>query len=179
VQQVLPRFFKSRNFNSFQRQLNYFGFNKTSKDIIQYSLDLFHADASDDILLMKRKVKTVSVGGVSMLTRKVIAALVTSRDKKWAAVYKEECLYSGRGRTESPSLTSKQRRSGPDLTDDGRENKLAVRPENKLAVRPDGCHFCRLPRLTAEPWSNYLARYEGRGAFGPWRHLAGRQAAPQ
>ena len=67
MQQVLPRFFKSHNFNSFQRQLNYFGFNKTSKDIIQYSLDLFHADAPDDILLMKRKVKKVSVGGVNML----------------------------------------------------------------------------------------------------------------
>jgi hypothetical protein len=64
VQQVLPRFFKSHNFNSFQRQLNYFGFNKTSKDIIQYSLDLFHADAPDDILLMN------------------IATLVTSRHKK-------------------------------------------------------------------------------------------------
>jgi hypothetical protein len=66
VQQVLPRFFKSHNFNSFQRQLNYFGFNKTSKDIIQYSLDLFHVDAPDDILLMN------------------IATLVTSRHK-WSA----------------------------------------------------------------------------------------------
>jgi hypothetical protein len=126
-----------------------------SKDIIQYSSDLFHADAPDDILLMMRKTKTVSTGGVSMLTRKVIATLVASRDKKWAAVcYKEQCLYSRRGRTESPPLTSKQTRSDPGLTDDGRENKLAVRPENKLAVRPGACHSCQLPRLTAEPSSN-------------------------
>jgi hypothetical protein len=53
----------------------------------------------------------------------VIAALVKSRGKKWSAVrYKDKHLYSGRGRTESSSLTSKQTRSGPDLTDDGREN---------------------------------------------------------
>ena len=86
MQQVLPRFFKSHSFNSFQRQQNYFGFNKTSKDLIQYSLDMFHPDAPDDILLMKRRVKTVSAGGVSMLTRKVVVTLVASRDKKWAAV---------------------------------------------------------------------------------------------
>jgi hypothetical protein len=97
---------------------------------------------------MKRKVKTVSVGGVNMLTRKEIATLVTSRDKKWAAVcYKEKCLYSGRGRTESPLLTSKQTRSGPDLTDDeqagSKAREQACSKARRMPFLPTFPPYCR------------------------------------
>jgi hypothetical protein len=55
---VLPQFFKSHLFNSFQRQLNYFGFNKIGKDGLTYMLDLFRADAPENVLLIKRKTNT-------------------------------------------------------------------------------------------------------------------------
>jgi hypothetical protein len=55
---VLPRFFKSHLFNSFQRQLNYFGFCKLGKEGFIYYLELFRADAPGNLLMIKRKVNT-------------------------------------------------------------------------------------------------------------------------
>eukprot|EP00644_Phytophthora_capsici_P002299 jgi/Phyca11/62160/gw1.27.494.1 len=34
--QILPKYFKNKNFSSFQRQLNYFGFRKWSKARAQF-----------------------------------------------------------------------------------------------------------------------------------------------
>jgi hypothetical protein len=55
---VLPQFFKSHLLKSFQRQLNYFGFLKTSKSSMIYALPLFCRDDPQSVLLIKRKVNT-------------------------------------------------------------------------------------------------------------------------
>jgi len=57
-QRVLPAYFKSNQFSSFQRQLNYFGFHKQGKEGFCYQLELFQANRPEDILNIKRKVNT-------------------------------------------------------------------------------------------------------------------------
>lgn len=58
--QILPRYFKNKNFASFQRQLNYFGFRKWSKARSQfptYSREHFTRDNYDEMALVKRQSK--------------------------------------------------------------------------------------------------------------------------
>ncbi|CAH0477393.1 unnamed protein product [Peronospora belbahrii] len=58
--QVLPKYFKNKNFSSFQRQLNYFGFRKWSKARAQfptYSREHFKRDNFSEMLLVKRQSK--------------------------------------------------------------------------------------------------------------------------
>ena len=57
---VLPRYFRSRLFSTFQRQLSYFGFRKQSQpdDKCRWYHDLFQRHAPENVLLIKRKVNT-------------------------------------------------------------------------------------------------------------------------
>ncbi|DBA01297.1 TPA: hypothetical protein N0F65_001802 [Lagenidium giganteum] len=57
---ILPKYFKNKNFASFQRQLNYFGFRKWSKARAQfptYSRQHFTRDNYDEMALVKRQSK--------------------------------------------------------------------------------------------------------------------------
>ncbi|KAG1703095.1 hypothetical protein DVH05_008007 [Phytophthora capsici] len=58
--QILPKYFKNKNFSSFQRQLNYFGFRKWSKARAQfptYSREHFTRDNFSEMSLVKRQSK--------------------------------------------------------------------------------------------------------------------------
>ncbi|KAF1784081.1 Winged helix-turn-helix DNA-binding domain [Phytophthora cactorum] len=58
--QILPKYFKNKNFSSFQRQLNYFGFRKWSKARAQfptYSREHFTRDKFNEMSLVKRQSK--------------------------------------------------------------------------------------------------------------------------
>jgi hypothetical protein len=57
---VLPRYFRSRQFSTFQRQLSYFGFKKqsTQHDKCRWCHNLFQRGKPEDVLLIKRKVNT-------------------------------------------------------------------------------------------------------------------------
>ncbi|CAI5743901.1 unnamed protein product [Peronospora destructor] len=58
--QILPKYFKNKNFSSFQRQLNYFGFRKWSKARAQfptYSREHFKRDSFSEMSLVKRQSK--------------------------------------------------------------------------------------------------------------------------
>ncbi|KAH7479050.1 hypothetical protein PRIC1_009394 [Phytophthora ramorum] len=58
--QILPKYFKNKNFSSFQRQLNYFGFRKWSKARAQfptYSREHFTRDNYSEMSLVKRQSK--------------------------------------------------------------------------------------------------------------------------
>ncbi|CAI5711941.1 unnamed protein product [Hyaloperonospora brassicae] len=57
---VLPKYFKNKNFSSFQRQLNYFGFRKWSKaraPFPTYSREYFTRDNYNQMALVKRQSK--------------------------------------------------------------------------------------------------------------------------
>jgi hypothetical protein len=57
---ILPRYFRSRQFSTFQRQLSYFGFRKqsTPHDKCRWCHELFQRNRPGDVLLIKRKVNT-------------------------------------------------------------------------------------------------------------------------
>ena len=57
---VLPRYFRSRQFSTFQRQLSYFGFKKqsTQHDKCRWCHNLFQRGKPEDVLLIERKVNT-------------------------------------------------------------------------------------------------------------------------
>ncbi|KAJ0394107.1 hypothetical protein P43SY_007495 [Pythium insidiosum] len=60
TEQVLPKYFKNKNFASFQRQLNYFGFRKWSKaraEFPTYSREHFSRDNYSAMSLVKRQSK--------------------------------------------------------------------------------------------------------------------------
>ncbi|OQS01667.1 HSF-type DNA-binding protein [Achlya hypogyna] len=61
TEKILPKYFRNKNFASFQRQLNYFGFRKWSKSRAMhstYSRDHFTRDNFDDLVYVKRQSKS-------------------------------------------------------------------------------------------------------------------------
>lgn len=59
-EKVLPRHFRSGQFSSFERQLNYYGFKKKSQpdDKLCWFHELFQRHSPEKVLLIKRKVNT-------------------------------------------------------------------------------------------------------------------------
>ncbi|KAF0747424.1 hypothetical protein AaE_007734 [Aphanomyces astaci] len=60
TEKILPKYFRNKNFASFQRQLNYFGFRKWSKSRAMhstYSRDHFTRDNFDELVFVKRQSK--------------------------------------------------------------------------------------------------------------------------
>ncbi|ETW01799.1 hypothetical protein H310_06377 [Aphanomyces invadans] len=65
TEKILPKYFRNKNFASFQRQLNYFGFRKWSKSRAMhstYSRDHFTRDNFDELVYVKRQSKRKSGG---------------------------------------------------------------------------------------------------------------------
>ncbi|KAH9104230.1 hypothetical protein LEN26_015107 [Aphanomyces euteiches] len=63
TEKVLPKYFRNKNFASFQRQLNYFGFRKWSKSRAMYSTysrEHFTRDNFDELVYVKRQSKKKS-----------------------------------------------------------------------------------------------------------------------
>jgi hypothetical protein len=58
IEDILPKFFKSSRFLSFQRQLNYFNFTPSSSTHMTYRHELFRADSPENITKIKRKLNT-------------------------------------------------------------------------------------------------------------------------
>ncbi|OQS02578.1 HSF-type DNA-binding protein [Thraustotheca clavata] len=61
TEKILPKYFRNKNFASFQRQLNYFGFRKWSKSRAMYSTysrEHFTRDNFDDLVYVKRQSKS-------------------------------------------------------------------------------------------------------------------------
>uniref|UniRef100_M4C0H9 HSF-type DNA-binding domain-containing protein n=1 Tax=Hyaloperonospora arabidopsidis (strain Emoy2) TaxID=559515 RepID=M4C0H9_HYAAE len=86
---VLPKYFKNKNFSSFQRQLNYFGFRKWSKaraPFPTYSREHFTRDDYNQMSLVKRQskqfrkrrvasdTKPSAISGTIVLSTKAIAS---------------------------------------------------------------------------------------------------------
>jgi hypothetical protein len=57
-QRVLPSYYKSSKFSSFQRQLNYFGFKKVKKRGYMYTHEQFMKGNKDKLIEIKRKPNT-------------------------------------------------------------------------------------------------------------------------
>ncbi|KAF0694412.1 Aste57867_14709 [Aphanomyces stellatus] len=60
TEKILPKYFRNKNFASFQRQLNYFGFRKWSKSRAMYSTysrEHFTRDNFDELVFVKRQSK--------------------------------------------------------------------------------------------------------------------------
>ncbi|KDO29268.1 hypothetical protein SPRG_05448 [Saprolegnia parasitica CBS 223.65] len=61
TEKILPKYFRNKNFASFQRQLNYFGFRKWSKSRAMhstYSREHFTRDNFDELVYVKRQSKS-------------------------------------------------------------------------------------------------------------------------
>ncbi|GLD91599.1 hypothetical protein PINS_up000132 [Pythium insidiosum] len=136
TEQVLPKYFKNKNFASFQRQLNYFGFRKWSKaraEFPTYSREHFSRDNYSAMSLVKRQSK-------KSRKRKASDSVVETETKRHAS----QSLWISSDRCK-PILPR------PDLPENQQMSPIAVTPTTNVVAAPQVGDLSPLSKTWALP----------------------------